>query len=218
MAIFTKEIEFEIRAKYEYGENLKDLAIQYKIPLATIKSRKQISTKSGDPWIKGFRKRISYEDFISDTENHKAMLLKAHNQEATDELDHISELMRVQRSEELKKYSREQNIGMTNDEYMTLIDFYVSKGMSLDMATCNANSVLEQRIEEAIARNKNKLPPLIVNKLDSVDRLLDLRNKIANIYLGKDKADIDLKKLELKDKKLDYENKEVLNQIIKGDG
>lgn len=215
MAIFTKEIEFEIRAKYEYGENLKDLAIQYKIPLATIKSRKQISTKSGDPWIKGFRKRISYEDFISETEDHKAMLLKVHNQEATEELDHISELMRVQRSEELKKYSRKQNIGMTNDEYMTLIDFYVSKGMSLDMATCNANSVLEQRVEEAITRNKNKLPPLIVNKLESVDKLLDLRNKVANIYLGKEKADIERikieteqKKVELKGKVIDYKLKE----------
>jgi len=214
MAIFTKEIEFEIRAKYEYGENLKDLAILYKIPLATIKSRKQVSTKNGDPWIKGFRKRISYEDFISETEEHKTMLLKVHNQEATEELDHISGLMKIQREEELKKYSRSQNIGMTNDEYMTLVDFYTDKGMSLDTATCNANSVLEQRIEEAITRNKNKLPPLIVSKLDSVDKLLDLRNKVSNIYVGKDKADIERiktetehKKVELKGKIIDYKLK-----------
>lgn len=215
MAIFTKNIEFEIRARYEYGENLKDLAIEYKVPLATIKSRKQVSV---DPWIKGFRQKVSYEDFISETEEHKAMLLKTHNAEATEELDHISELMRVQRVEELKKYSRRQNVELNNDEYMALIDFYTAKGMSLDTATDNANSVLEQRVEEAISRNKNKLPPLIVNKLDSVDRLLDLRNKIANIYIGKDKADIELKKLELKDKKIDYENKKKLNLIIQGDG
>ena len=35
----TKSKEFEIRLRYEFGEDLKKLAIIYKVPLSTLKAR-----------------------------------------------------------------------------------------------------------------------------------------------------------------------------------
>lgn len=68
--------EFEIRTRYEYGENLKDLAIKFKVPLRTLEERKARSAKEGDPWIKGFRATEGYKEFVSDNEARKEALNK----------------------------------------------------------------------------------------------------------------------------------------------
>lgn len=68
--------EFEIRTRYEYGENLKDLAIIYKVPLRTLEERKAKSSRKGDPWIKGFRATEGYKEFIEDNEAKKEALSK----------------------------------------------------------------------------------------------------------------------------------------------
>ncbi|MGL5780126.1 hypothetical protein [Cetobacterium sp.] len=68
--------EFEIRTRYEYGENLKDLAIIYKVPLRTLEERKAKSSRKGDPWIKGFRATEGYKEFVEDNEAKKEALNK----------------------------------------------------------------------------------------------------------------------------------------------
>ena len=68
--------EFEIRTRYEYGENLKDLAIIYKVPLRTLEERKAKSSRKGDPWIKGFRAIEGYKEFVEDNEAKKEALSK----------------------------------------------------------------------------------------------------------------------------------------------
>lgn len=51
----TKSKEFEIRMRYEYGEDLKSLSFIYKVSYNTLKKRKEKSELKGDAWIKGSR-------------------------------------------------------------------------------------------------------------------------------------------------------------------
>lgn len=71
---------YKIRIQYEYGQNLKDLAIKFKVPLRTLEERKARSAKEGDPWIKGFRATEGYKEFVEDNEAKKEAL----NKEITD--------------------------------------------------------------------------------------------------------------------------------------
>lgn len=67
---------YKIRIQYEYGQNLKDLAIKFKVPLRTLEERKARSAKEGDPWIKGFRATEGYKEFVEDNEAKKEALNK----------------------------------------------------------------------------------------------------------------------------------------------
>lgn len=69
-----KKKEFEIRTRFEYGESLKELAIIYKIPLRTLEERKKQSELKGDSWIKGFRSKEGYKEFIETNEKKKEAL------------------------------------------------------------------------------------------------------------------------------------------------
>lgn len=71
-----KKKEFEIRTRFEYGENLKDLAIIYKVPIRTLEERKKKSEYKGDPWIKGYRAKSHYQSEIEINEEKKAIILK----------------------------------------------------------------------------------------------------------------------------------------------
>lgn len=79
--------------RYEYGENLKDLAIEYKVPEITIKKRKSKDTLKGDPWIKGFRSKIAYKDLIETNENRKAVIDKEITEKARKELLLLNEIV-----------------------------------------------------------------------------------------------------------------------------
>lgn len=85
--------EFEIRTRYEYGENLKDLAIKYKVPLRTLEARKAKSRGKGDPWIKGFRKHKGFKEFIQDNEAKKEALNLQYTNRARQELDILDDLV-----------------------------------------------------------------------------------------------------------------------------
>lgn len=85
--------EFEIRNRFEYGEDLKTLAIKYKVPLRTLEDRKKRSALKGDPWLKGFRKKIAYEDFVKDNETRKKELLEKFNEKARKEMDILEILL-----------------------------------------------------------------------------------------------------------------------------
>lgn len=69
-----KKKESVIRMKYEYGENLKDLALEFKVPLITIHKRKKKSELRGDPWIKGFRSIEGFKEFAQENEQAKLKL------------------------------------------------------------------------------------------------------------------------------------------------
>lgn len=69
-----KKKESVIRMKYEYGENLKDLALEFKVPLITIHKRKKKSDLRGDPWIKGFRSIEGFKEFVQENEEAKIKL------------------------------------------------------------------------------------------------------------------------------------------------
>ena len=85
--------EFEIRTRYEYGENLKDLAIIYKVPLRTLEERKAKRSRKGDPWIKGFRAIEGYKEFVQDNEAKKEALNLRYTNRARQELDILENMV-----------------------------------------------------------------------------------------------------------------------------
>ena len=111
----------EIRLRYEYGEDLKDLAIEYKIPLATLNFRKKKSQQNGDEWIKGIKNKQGYEAFVEDEKERKLLLLKKINDEVTNHLDHVEKIIYYYKKEEKEQMdmcetpllykSREEAIG-----------------------------------------------------------------------------------------------------------
>lgn len=99
---FTKQKEFEIRARYEFGENLKDLAIIYKIPLRSLEQRKKKSELKGDPWIKNSRSKDGYKRFINESDKKKAEIEEQINKKVKHQLleleDDITEKYRITES------------------------------------------------------------------------------------------------------------------------
>ncbi len=89
-----KKKEFEIRTRFEYGENLCDLAIIYKVPLRTLEERKKKSEYKGDPWIKGFRAKSFYQTEIEINEEKKAAILKEITNDARIEFIQASAILK----------------------------------------------------------------------------------------------------------------------------
>lgn len=98
----------EIRLRYEYGEDLKELAIEFKIPLVTLNFRKKKSKQNGDSWIKGIRNKQGYEYFIEDEKERKKLLLKKINMEVDKHLDHIVNVISFIENEEKQAISIEE--------------------------------------------------------------------------------------------------------------
>lgn len=92
MGSITKRIEFEIRLRYEFGENLTDLACIYKIPVCTLRKKKILSELKGDPWIKGSRTQAGYERFTEESEKRKIEIEEKINEIARREINQIQNL------------------------------------------------------------------------------------------------------------------------------
>lgn len=89
----TKSKEFEIRMRYELGEDLSKLAVVYKVPLSTLKKRKKLAEVKGDAWVKGSRSKSAYEKFVENDEKFRRELREKVSQEAREELDILQELI-----------------------------------------------------------------------------------------------------------------------------
>lgn len=115
----------EIRLRYEYGEELKELAAEYKVPLATLNFKKKKSKQKGDTWIKGFRSKQGYEHFVEDEAERKKLILNKINDEMIKHLKHAEgiieyhegfEKTHMELGKELKIYkSVEEAIGKRID-------------------------------------------------------------------------------------------------------
>lgn len=162
----TKRIEFEIRLRYELGDDLNDLALKYKIPLTTLNKRKKKCELAGDPWIKGCRCKAAYEKFTEESEKR-----------------------RIEIEEEITNKARKEAIQLQN----IIDDTYQYEDV-----------ILNSEVEKAVAIRQSR-----------ISGILELRRKIENILPDKEKAelekikvDIELKRLELKSKALDYKLQE----------
>lgn len=89
----TKSKEFEIRMRYELGEDLSKLAVIYKVPLSTLKKRKKLAEVKGDAWVKGIRSKIAYETFVERDEQSKRELRQMISEKAREEADVLQELI-----------------------------------------------------------------------------------------------------------------------------
>lgn len=93
MGAITKRIEFEIRMRFELGEDLKDLAAIYKVPLSTLKKRKQKAEIKGDPWIKGSRSKSAYETFAENEKQRRKELREKINSKARVEFERLEKII-----------------------------------------------------------------------------------------------------------------------------
>lgn len=91
MAALTKRLEFEIRMRFELGEDLNKLATIYKVSLATLKKRKKMSEVKGDPWIKNSRSKSAYETFLENDKERRKELREQINKDAREEIEKLKE-------------------------------------------------------------------------------------------------------------------------------
>ncbi|WP_373078101.1 hypothetical protein [Fusobacterium varium] len=93
IAALTKSKEFEIRMRYEYGEDLKSLSFIYKVSYNTLKKRKEKSELKGDAWIKGSRVTHAYECYAGEAEKRKKEIEDRINDSARREINQIQNLI-----------------------------------------------------------------------------------------------------------------------------
>lgn len=168
--------EFEIRTRYEYGENLKDLAIIYKVPLRTLEERKAKSSRKGNPWIKGFRALEGYKEFVEDNEAKKEALNLQYTNRARQELDILDK--------------------MIDKTYCTPNDIY-------DSEVEHAFSVRSTRVEKTLKLRRNIeeiYTPEQKLQLELLKITLETKRSEAtlkSVELESKQIDLDLKKKEM---------------------
>ena len=94
MGALTKRKEFEIRMRYELGEDLKALSVIYKIPLPTLNKRKKQAELKGDAWIKGSRSKSAYMQFVENDEATRREMREKINSEAREEIALLNEAIK----------------------------------------------------------------------------------------------------------------------------
>lgn len=176
---FTKQKEFEIRSKFETGENLKDLAIKYKIPLATLKARKKKSEKLGDPWIKNSKSKQEYKNFLETSEEEKAKIEKKLNQRFKNQLDRLEADIQSKYMEN-KKEAGSLSGGIENSALIRLSRIKKIIG-------------LRKAIENIPATTKEKLQ-LERMKIENEIKKLEMREKKADVELKEETAKFYTKK------------------------
>ncbi|WP_163468492.1 hypothetical protein [Fusobacterium sp. IOR10] len=164
---FTKQKEFEIRARYEFGENLNDLAIIYKIPLVTIKKRKKKAELKGDPWIKNSRSKDGYKRYINESDKKKAEIEKRINEKVNHQLLELEDDIAI-------KYSITKSILSDGIERSALTRFSRIKKIA----------DLRKSIENIPATTNEKL---VIEKLK-------LENETKKLEYEEKKRDLDMKK------------------------
>lgn len=170
----TKNKEFEIRMRYEFGEDLNKLAIIYKVPLSTLKKRKKISENKGDSWIKGSREKEAYKRYTENDIQRKKEIEEKINKIARKELDQLQEIID-------KGYSNSREIFLEG----------IESAVSVRSSRINKFLNLRKRIEnipsekEAAEIEKLKLETEL-KKLELEEKRLDLELKKEEVkyYIG----------------------------------
>lgn len=118
IAVFTKRIENEIRLKYEYGESLEKLAVDYAIPISTLKKRSSKSKKNGDPWVKGKYAEVGYNVFLEENEKAKSELRKVLMKEGRTKFIHLNNIFKTrakQENEDMVKNKKAPTLSMAGE-------------------------------------------------------------------------------------------------------
>ena len=168
MAALTKRKEFEIRMRFEKGEDLKKLALIYKVPLSTINKRKKQSELKGDPWIKGSQTGTAYENFIKTDKEKRKNLREQINVIARKEINAIQKV----------------------------IDETYSSGMMIDPAVEKAVCLRAKRVEGMLKlrREIEEIPTILEEealekmRLDNIMRRLEIQDKQLDLKVKKDET------------------------------
>lgn len=180
MGAITKRIEFEIRMRFELGEDLKDLAVIYKVPLSTLKKRKQKAEIKGDPWIKGSRSKSAYETFAENEKQRRKELREKINSKARVEFERLEKII---------DDTYEESDEILNDE--------VEKAVLARAGRINMFLELRKKIEdiptmkEEAEIEKIKMD-IELKKKELEDKNIEIKIKRAEakMLLGDDKVDL----------------------------
>lgn len=184
----------EIRLRYEYGENLKDLAIEYKIPLATLKSKQKKSKQKGDTWIKGFRSKEGYEYFVEDEAERKKLILDKINNEMMKHLNHAMKL--IEYNEQFERAEIENSKPLK-----------IYKAIEEAMGKRIDNIARIAEIKKDVAGVYTPEKQIVIDKLQIEMELKrkELEEKEIELQIKKDKVRNELEITKLKKKRLEKE-------------
>lgn len=169
MGALTKRIEFEIRMRFELGEDLNKLAAIYRISLSTLNKRKKIAEIKGDPWIKGSRSQAGYERFTEESEKRKIEIEEKINEIARREINQIQNL--------------------TDDRYANediLLDADFEKAADIRLNRVQKMLSIRKDIEKVYSdREKAEIEKI---RVDTELKKVDLEHKRIELELKKEEA------------------------------
>mgnify|MGYP001351326071 CR=1 FL=1 len=175
MGAITKRIEFEIRMRFELGEDLKDLAVIYKVPLSTLKKRKQKAEIKGDPWIKGSRSKSAYETFAENEKQRRKELREKINSKARVEFERLEKIID-------DTYEESDEILNAEVEKAVLIGMFLELRKKIeDIPTMKEEAEIE-KIKMDIELKKKELEDKNIE--------IKIKRAEAKMLLGDDKVDL----------------------------
>lgn len=184
----------EIRLRYEYGEELKELAAEYKVPLATLNFKKKKSKQKGDPWIKGFRSKQGYEYFVEDEAERKKLILDKINNEMIKHLNHAMKL--IEYNEQFERAEIENSKPLK-----------IYKAVEEAMGKRIDNIARIAEIKKDVAGVYTPEKQIMIDKLKTEMELRkrELEEKEIELQIKKDKVRNELEITKLKKKRLEKE-------------
>lgn len=180
MGAITKRIEFEIRMRFELGEDLKDLAVIYKVPLSTLKKRKQKAEIKGDPWIKGSRSKSAYETFAENEKQRRKELREKINSKARVEFERLEKII---------DDTYEESDEILNDEVEKAVLARAGRiGMFLELRK-KIEDIPTMKEEAEIEKIKMDIE-LKKKELEDKNIEIKIKKAEAKMLLGDDKVDL----------------------------
>jgi hypothetical protein len=167
---------FKIRRRYEYGEDLNKLALEYKMPLSTINKRKAADADKGNPWIKGCKTLLAFKAYDEGIEARKKELCSKIEDEAREMLFHVRKLKADQKSREcLELEFDEEGVGLVKSQeesYKIRLEF-------IDKYTDLRKKIEGIKSEEELEQYEARKLSLEFKKLEIEEKRLNLKIKKA---------------------------------------
>lgn len=161
--------------RYELGEDLKKLAVIYKIPLTTLNKRKKKAELMGDPWIKNSKSKNAYESFMENDKNRRLELRKEINKVADDEIRKLQYFID-------DAYAQDKLLDKDVEEAIDIRSNRIEKLLDLKRK-CNDIPSLKEEAEIERAKIEIELKKIMIEekRLD-----IEMKKMEANMFKGDD--------------------------------
>jgi hypothetical protein len=167
---------FSIRRRYEYGEDLNKLALEYKIPISTVNKRKAADADRGDPWMKGCKTPLAFKAYEEGIESRKKELCSKIENEAREMLLHVKNIKANQKSKECYELEFDsEGVGLVKSQeeaYKTRLEF-------IDKYTDLRKKIEGIKSEDELEQYEARKLSLELKKLEVEEKRLNLKIKKA---------------------------------------